>query len=588
MKYVIYLFLLSCSAMNIHAQNADSTIFSTNLYANELERLDTSLNHFYTSNSFQNFSNTNLGNIHSASISPSYYEQNDFHFRFKPSVYSSSYYNESQLRFYNTKKPFTQVSYRQLKLNEQMLNVLFTANFNKRWNISFDYFRNAVAGQYLQQKTGVHRFAFTSDFVSKNKRYEAKIFSIINAVEMRENGGIANDTLVEQNILLSRNIVPVQLNDGVRNKERNNTLGILHSYYFNNDSTQKFRFSLQHYYTVHFYKFHYLDKNPAQSYYGSLYNTDSVWSKTTAQHNTNEVHIVANTGSWQLKSGIGYEHYIQKQLYATRFTQLYLSNDALFTKKNIQASIKLRNTIDMKRYDASAQFTFRLWNDITLQTSVASIKKPQYLFFRHFVYNHDTAWISNAADITQQLFSVQLLSKKIGVSLEAQQLITQHFAMLNATFTPTVYSNAKSSNIILRTNHHIRFLHFDNIIQYSIRNDSVFLFPKLFAKSSLYAEHFLFKRALLARYGVEGIYMPNSVEIGWQPLFQSFYYKSNHSKKYTPELNIFISAKIQTVRFYFRIDNVLSGVTHQINFLAPNYPLRDRVFNFGINWNLWN
>ena len=147
-KNILLCFFLLASALKLFAID-DTTVHHYNplwtkyVYSYEIEfadegfTLDTSLDLFemynpaYSKSEFQKpkWYHSSLGNLGSASFSFGELSYgNDFHLGLD--AYQAYAYTTDQVKFYNTKKPFTDLGYVQGLYNEQMLHIVHTQNIS--------------------------------------------------------------------------------------------------------------------------------------------------------------------------------------------------------------------------------------------------------------------------------------------------------------------------------------------------------------------------------------------------------------------------------------------------------------------------
>lgn len=114
--------------------------------------------------------------------------------------------------------------------------------------------------------------------------------------------------------------------------------------------------------------------------------------------------------------------------------------------------------------------------------------------------------------------------------------------------------------------------------------------PPFFSHHHLYAEGRIFKKVMLARVGTEahlfGAYEAN----GYLPLIGQFTTNETETIPFTPLVDVYLSFRVKTFRFFLRIDNVLTRPLRTYHFLTRNYPLpfgfNNGGIRFGISWRL--
>jgi len=81
----------------------------------------------------------------------------------------------------------------------------------------------------------------------------------------------------------------------------------------------------------------------------------------------------------------------------------------------------------------------------------------------------------------------------------------------------------------------------------------------------------------------------SSLELmGYSPMINQFYLDDSKSSGNYPFVDVFINARIKSVRFFIKSSHVNSGLFGYKYYGASNYPLYDRAFQVGLNWNFLN
>jgi hypothetical protein len=155
--------------------------------------------------SFQNYnlifknsiSNSYLGNLGSPSISNVYInrkEKNNFLLINTFNPYMSTL---SNTRYFNTRKPFTRLSYTTgggESVKEETLEAFHTQNINKYFNFGLKYNLISSKGQYKFQRIVNNAFKLFTSY--EGRRYNLYANINLNKIKADENGGILNDSLV--------------------------------------------------------------------------------------------------------------------------------------------------------------------------------------------------------------------------------------------------------------------------------------------------------------------------------------------------------------------------------------------------------
>jgi len=126
-------------------------------------------------------------------------------------------YSLENTRFFRTTKPFTQLTYLLASGKEQVINVLHTQNIKPNWNAGIDYRLISSPGFFQTQNTNHNNFRFYSNYQGKRKRYAAYLVLLGNKISSSENGGIQNDSSLQDPDMKKRFSIPVNLGGDVEN-----------------------------------------------------------------------------------------------------------------------------------------------------------------------------------------------------------------------------------------------------------------------------------------------------------------------------------------------------------------------------------
>ncbi|MBN2518942.1 MAG: hypothetical protein JXB17_00420 [Bacteroidales bacterium] len=301
--YVI-LFLCFLSYLNTYAQDQIQTIRCWQIdkygYKDSIA-CDTAWNSFQIMNPIykNNISCSYLGGLGSP------YLNNDFNSRVTDehlflSPYKKYIHQSLNTIFYNSKKPFSNVTYTSStgskeKL-EQSLRLIHNQNINPKFNGGFQYYIISDNGQYQAdwndklKRSRINSLSFYSNFNGDNYSAHGDIdFNIIGPLE--ETGGIVFDTVITDTSLRSQNI-DVRLKSA-ETRIKNQNFFFLHEYKFGNyknyidsiDISNDPIFSLVH--SIHFNRSirNYYDRGKSSDpydYYPNNYYIDSLNTNDSA------------------------------------------------------------------------------------------------------------------------------------------------------------------------------------------------------------------------------------------------------------------------------------------------------------------
>ncbi len=96
----------------------------------------------------------------------------------------------SDVKFYNTTRPYSQLVYVLGSKAEQNISVFHTQNIRYNWNFSFNYRLINSPGFFKNQKTNHNNYVFNTWYVAPKRRYNVFFVALSNKIGGSENGGI--------------------------------------------------------------------------------------------------------------------------------------------------------------------------------------------------------------------------------------------------------------------------------------------------------------------------------------------------------------------------------------------------------------
>lgn len=161
-----------------------------------------------------------------------------------PFIFGTAYdgllYRADRVLYYDTKSPFTDVSYTRhgaIAQREELFDMTLALNFGKSINVGGDFAYWLSRGKYIAQRSKAVNYRLFGSF--KQNHYEAYAWFGNNYFRMTENGGIADDSYItdpDQYASSRRNIdaieIPVRFASGVGNSHFVGQAQLNHRYNF--------------------------------------------------------------------------------------------------------------------------------------------------------------------------------------------------------------------------------------------------------------------------------------------------------------------------------------------------------------------
>ena len=535
----------------------------------------------------------------------------------------SHHYNYKEVEdvsYFNVPTPLTEIYFKTAFEQGQQLNAFFTINTSKQFNFSLSYQGVRSLGNYQQSLTSTGNLLITSNYFSKNNRYNVRFHVASHDIINRENGGLTPNSIAlfvnDDPEFSDRGRLDVNFEDA-----ENNLKGL--RLYVNQeyalikkaDSTNTNSLTLGNSIWYEDKLFEYRQQNAFEQY-GASYEATDLYTKTTLEEfnlqgyanftnsllgnfkffttlteynygynsvlnlDTGQIpnrikdNLVSVGGSYQ-KQYKGFDIHAEAAInvignttgnYINAAAGLYLNKDT-----KVQGSLKIHN--------AAPNFNFQLYQSDYVN------------------YN----WKTQFNNIKTQELGFDLWSKKIAnVSFKYTGIDDYTYFAINASQTdadaflrPTpMQSSERVDYLKIKAQREFNWRGFalNNTVMYQnvLSGDSVFNVPEFITRQSLYYQDHIFKNALFFQTGVNLKYFTKYNSNGYDPVLAEFYVQNEQEIGNFPMVDLFFNAKIRQTRIFVTWEhfNALFSNTKQY-FSAPGYPYRDSLIRFGLVWDFF-
>jgi hypothetical protein len=580
---------------------------------NQFEFLDSVNTISNTLTDFQNYiQRNNLGNIGLAFNNTYSNSENNFEgFKYSKNSYQNYFYSHQNLRFFNTRSPYTDLFYVVGSKKEQDFKMTFSYNIKKNWNVSADFFRIRSDGFYSKQRTNDNFVAFSTNYKSVNNRYYILASCIYNYAQNEENGGITDDSLFENRASTDKRILDVNLSAAKRSVLNRS---IYFKQYFNfgrkgNDTSASAkiipssRIILTSLYEDNLLK--YEDNNAASTFYSNIYN-DSAQTHESAYNSK-----IENEIEWKrvdnMKHGggadkIGIAFSVKDQFVKIKQREI----DTAFN--NIISGVRFYNTYSNNKfwwhisgkycitgynkddYYANAVFKKGIKDSLNVFTLSVStkLKSPD------FIYNHYSAnnfrWNNDFDKVQEDAIELSYSSKKYSFVIGGN--FTQYTNPLyfdNYAISRQFKGSISVIAAFLKKDFSFHNWHLNNKINYQYVPDSVVIrLPQFVLEHSLFYENEILNGAARVQVGAAVFYSSSYYADAYMPATAQFYLQDNKKYGNYSFIDFFINAQVKNVRVFFKIDHLNAGLMGNTYIQTPNYPMSGRAFKIGISWRFYD
>lgn len=611
---------------------------------------------------FHQFQNTNLmeginghynylGNLGSPRMSRIFIERPDNTPFIFTDPYSAFVMQPGDIRFTNTKSPFTNLTYYKgggKRTGEDRFKSYFSVNVNKRLGIGFSIDYLYGRGMYASQSTAFFNGNLFASYLGD--RYNMHFLFSTNNLKMAENGGITDDRYITN---------PQEMSEGKKQYASENIpTNFTNTWNYNKD----YSMFLTHRYNLGFWKeaettdkkkprkeyvpvtsfIHTLRiKTNSRKYLSNAADTtlyeNTFLNRQETEDRTKHL-IVKNTLGIALREGFNKWAKAGLTAFASYEFRNYTLPDTLFSRKrqfehkykentlsvggefaktqgkllhyNVTGEIVLAGE-DMGQFDIDGKMdlNFRLLKDTVRLFAHAYIKNmnPSF-YFRNFHSNH--YWWNN--DLSKEFrtriegeLAIDRWRTNLKVGVENIKNYT-YFGNASVPFIqkdkPTTYLNnvavrQNSTNIqvfsaILKQDFKLGILRLDNEVAYQKSSDQTVLpLPDFSLYHNLYLNFTLAKKVVNIELGADVRYFTKYYAPDYAPAIGQYYLQNPDQLVEIggyPIINVYANIHLKRTRIFVMMYHVNQGMGNSNYFLAPHYPINPRMFKFGISWNFFD
>ena len=258
------------------------------------------------------------------------------------------------------------------------------------------------------------------------------------------------------------------------------------------------------------------------------------------------------------------------------------------------------------KIDADADVNFALFGDtVRLQASGFFHRLNPTFYYRHYHSKH--FWWDN--DDMSKIIHTRIEGKfgyektKTTVSVAFDNIknhtffamgynVTDDFGRTGNTLS-VVQKSGAISLLTLELQQKLKLgpLHWDNVITYQKSSDDMALpVPDLNIYTNLFLR-FKIARVLKCDFGADARFFTKYYAPDYSPALGQYAVQTGENRTEVgnyPIVNVYANFHLQRTRFFVMMSHINAGQGKPDYFLAPHYPLNQRIFRFGVSWNFYN
>ena len=520
--------------------------------------------------------------------------------------------------YYDLPTPFTELMYRSVFEQGQLLDALYAVNTSRQFNFSISRKGLRSLGNYQNFLSNTSNFSFTTNYLSKNRKLKIRSHYSNQKLFSEQNGGISDSDISNfengNSQFLDRGVFDPNF-ENAHNEFLGKRFYSDQTYILKEKDSLNNR-SLEFFNSVYFeekkYKF---QQKSSDEFFGDSFVSQEINDKLFLKSFNLQTGLVLqsdkfgkfNLGLRYISDRYSLENYQiddfidNSQNINSKTTYLNGSYSKEFSK--IKLKLNTENFIfgdnQSNSFSSIVKFNFKNDNSLALKYNFYSVA-PSYNTLLHSSnyenYNWDNEFDNSATNsISLNLIlsnildlDIDLISVKKHVQFE--KLIDDNSPGINNySIVPVQYlDNLEVLKIKLARK--IKFGKFSidsKLLLQKTMSDNIINLPEIVSRNTFYYSTDMFKKALYLQTGFGVKYFSKFYMNGYDPLLSELYIQNDKEIGEFPIIDFFINAKIQQTRLYFKFEHFNSSFTGYNYYSAPNYPYRDFTFRFGLVWNFF-
>ncbi len=602
--------------------------------------MDTLMDGFYKSDVPSSYSAAygTTGNLGTAAFNKIFFERPTTpEFIFKE-PFSRWIQDASNWRFYNTRIPYTQLSYLTggSKENAQdNLKATLSGNVNRRLEFGGHINYILARGYYQHQAAKDLSYSLFGSYMGD--RYDAQFFLNSYNFVNQENGGLKNDDFILNpeevqggQSTVDTKTIPVRLNDAY-NRVKGQDYYLTHRYklgFYQEetvDTTVIRTFvpvtSIIHTISYNGNQHRFVnesateDKEFFKNTYYNLKGTNDE-SQYWAINNTIGISLLEGFNKYA-KMGLAayitheYAHYTLPDVTipnGTNTEQLTPYPDVNIAPTYGEHRLLVGGELSKQKgklltYNVNAQFgilgdvlgsidvnadvrsQFNLWKDSVQIRAYGFFKNIGASVFQEKYRSNHFIWDNNFGKIRRLRIGGELAIPRWGTRVNVGFENVQNYVYYNNDCLPRQDKDMiQVFHAQLNQNFKLGILHWDNeIIYQKSTKPSVIPLPELCINTNLYLQ-FRIAKVLHTQLGVDCNYYTKYKSEAFQPATLTFHTQDEIEVGDYPFMNVYANMKLYKVRFFVMVSHVNQGLFGGNNsFSLPHYPLNPRFFQFGLS-----
>lgn len=525
-----------------------------------------------------------------------------------------NYREIEDMNYYHVPTPLTELYFKTAFEQGQQLDAFFTINTSEQFNFSVGYKGVRSLGKYQNILTSTGNFSFTTNYHTKNKRYNVRAHVAAQDILNEENGGLDENSILlfinDDDEFEDRGRLDVNFEDA-ENKLEGLRFYVDHEYELISQK-DSLNYSVLTIGNILSYedKFFYYKQATPYAPFGPSYKTANLFTETKLEDfNAKAYARFDNSILGDITAWAGYTDYnygyntaliLDEGRIPNRLKGNIIETGAAYKKQYRGFELSGKGAInvagDFEGNYLNGAASFRINEDYKAKASItvhSVAPNFNFLLYQSDYVNYN--WQTNFNNVKTQELKFEIETKKFGIATLSYTGIEDYayFAISPNDSTPTPQQfSGRVDYLKVKAEKEFRYGRFalanTVMFQQVAGGEEVFKVPQIITRQSLYYEDHWFKRALFMQAGVNFKYFSSYEMNAYDPVLAEFYVQNNQELGGFPLVDIFFNAKIRQTRIYFKWEHINSLFSSKNEyFSAPGYPYRDAVIRFGLVWDFF-
>ncbi len=532
-----------------------------------------------------------------------------------------NYLEVADIRYYSVATPFTDLYFKSVMEQGQNVDAFVTVNTSEQLNFSVAYKGLRSLGKYINQLTSAGNFRFTTSYHNKNQRYMARFHYAGQDLRNGENGGIASTDDFESDNVDFRNRARLEVFfKDAQSFMIGKRLFLDHEFEITKPEAAN-AISVFHRINFEYKKFEWTQPTVASTITNAD-GTTTVFSRFGQSYVGAGIHDQARYNRLFNRAGVSYsnERLGEFKFFLQNFTYNYFFDRVLILDSG---TIPALISEDINAAGAEYRYHRGAWNGTlhysnsiseqpmsTLDARINfSINEKNRLAFRYGNINkvpdllfqlHQSSFVNYnwSRDFKNQKINFLEASAQTRWGSAAIELKTlnDYLYFSNDAVNPVQLVSPKQYDgtigyLSVKLAREFRFWKFglDNTVLYQQveQDDPILNVPKIVTRNTLYFTDYYFKRALFLQTGITLNYFTKYYADDYNPHIAEFFVQREREIGGFPMVDFFVNARVRQTRLFLKAEHINALLRKNNYYTAPNYPYRDFLVRFGIEWNFF-